>query len=102
MARRNTSSARTSSHKVASSARNLRQRGLRAWQAGHFDEAIQLWSAIVEPDPHVVSALAEAYFRRGIARPAGTEQHTDLARAVALRPDDTRFLYHLGLALHRV
>src|SRR5256885_1774002 len=102
MPRRNTSSRRKHNPKSANAALNLRQRGVRAWQAGHIDDAIAIWSLVVEQDQQLVPALAEAHFRRGLTRPAGTEQLSDLQRAVVLRPDDIRFHYHLGLALHRV
>lgn len=35
-------------------------------------------------------------------RPAGQEQIDDLRQALALAPDDPRYRYHLGLALHRI
>ncbi len=77
-----------------------RQQGLRAFQAGRFDEAIGVWSGLAASDARAAAALAEAHFRRALTVPAGSGQLADLRRADALAPDDPRYLYHLGLALH--
>src|ERR687887_994155 len=78
-----------------------RRMGLQALQAGRFDNAIAAWSGLPQRDAQVTAALAEAYFRRALARPVGQEQVADLQRAVALAPAEPRYQYHLGLALHR-
>ena len=78
-----------------------RRMGLQALQAGRFDNAIAAWSGLPQRDAQVTAALAEAYFRRALARPAGQEQVADVQRAVALAPTELRYQYHLGLALHR-
>ncbi|MBV9279248.1 MAG: hypothetical protein JOZ41_04130, partial [Chloroflexi bacterium] len=78
-----------------------RKLGLQAFRAGRFDETIATWSALPEKDARIVVALAEAHFRRALTRPAGDEQVADLRQAIALAPDERRYRYHLGLALHR-
>jgi len=52
------------------------------------------------------SALAEAYFRRGLKHLYGKTRQAqagldDLKQAVELQPDDPRYIYHMGLAAHR-
>ncbi len=77
-----------------------RREGLRAFQAGRFADAIAAWSGLSAHDARVAAALAEAHFRRALTLLAGTAQLDDLRRAVDLAPDDPRYQYHLGLALH--
>ncbi len=87
-------------HKFASPA-DQRKQGLRHFQANRFDEAIAVWQPMADNDVPVATALAEAHFRRALNTAAGHEQVTDLRFSVALAPNDMRYLYHLGLALHR-
>lgn len=77
------------------------QRGLRAFNAGHFDEAIAAWTPLAPHDERVRAALAEAHFRRGLAGTMEDGGLGDLRQAVGLVADEPRFHYHLGLALHR-
>jgi len=79
-----------------------RQLGLQSFRAGRLDEATTIWSSLAQRDTRLEAALAEAYFRRALMHPAGQDQVADLQRATALAPDDLRYQYHLGLALHRV
>ncbi len=78
-----------------------RQQGLRAFQAGRFDSAITAWAELHRRDPEVKVALAEAYFRRALKQSASAEQLADMRQATTLCPDELRYQYHLGLALHR-
>jgi tetratricopeptide (TPR) repeat protein len=78
-----------------------RKQGLRHFQANRFNQAIAVWEPLAAQDAPVATALAEAYFRRALTIAAGNEQIADLRRAVELAPDDPRYRYHLGLALHR-
>ena len=87
---------------AAASVADSRQQGWRAFQAGRFDDAIAAWSGLADGDGRVAAALAEAHFRRALARAAGDGQLADLRRAVELAPGDLRYEYHLALALHRV
>lgn len=86
---------------TGNAAKELRQRGLKAFHVGRYDDAIATWSRIPQPDAKLAAALAEAHFRRALARASDGEQLADVQRAVALRPHDLRYQYHLGLALHR-
>lgn len=73
--------------------------GLRHFQAGRFEQAINAWQP-VGSDPKVRAALAEAYFRRSLTLP-DQQRADDLRLALALQPDDARLHYQLGLLLHR-
>jgi tetratricopeptide (TPR) repeat protein len=77
--------------------------GLKPFRQGNYTEAIQSWGRPeLDNEPAVRAALAEAHFRRALdSRSPQTSRLADLTRAVALRPDDARFAYHLGLARHR-
>jgi len=77
-----------------------RQQGLRAFQAGRFDDAIAAWSGLARGDGRVTAALAEAHFRRALTLPPGVDRLADVRRAVELAPGEPRYQYHLGLALH--
>lgn len=79
-----------------------RQVGLQAFRAGGLDDAIAAWTELAEDDAQVAAALAEAYFRRALMRPAGEEQVADLQRAATIAPNDLRYRYHLGLVMHRI
>lgn len=79
---------------------DARQQGLRAFQAGRFDQAIIIWSRL-GGDARLTTALAEAYFRRALLRPTPQERVADLREAVTRAPEEARYRYHLGLALHR-
>ncbi len=78
---------------------DTRQRGLRAFQTGRFDEAITLWTPLAA-DARVQAALAEAYFRRGLAA-RDARALADLRAAVRLAPAEQRYRYQLGMRLHR-
>lgn len=79
-----------------------RQQGLRAFAANSFDVALACWSSLDASDPQVAAALAETHFRRALTRSADpTSQITDLRYALKLVPDEVRYLYHFGMALHR-
>ena len=80
--------------------RDMRQRGLQLFQAGKYDEAIEIWSRILPSEPTLTAALAEAYFRRSLTRSLNAERLLDVRRALGLRPNEPRFRYHLGLTLH--
>ncbi len=80
-----------------------KQLGLKAFQQNDYPVAIKNWSKPeLESDSAVRAALAETYFRRGLARrndlPASL---ADLQQTVNLLPGEARFWHHLGLALHR-
>jgi tetratricopeptide (TPR) repeat protein len=78
-----------------------RQRGLHAFQAGRFAEAIVAWTPLAERDPAARAALAEAHFRRALGGPPLAPALDDLRRAVGLAPDQPRYRFHLGRYLHR-
>jgi tetratricopeptide (TPR) repeat protein len=78
-----------------------RQKGMRAFSAHDFDAAIEYWSRLNQRDESVNVALAEAYFRRALKQPHGASQVADMRQAHTLMPEDVRYQYHLGLALHR-
>lgn len=99
MSKRKRSSGKTRQIYTPSGAPDLRQQGLRAFRTGRFDTAIAIWSNLGRNDPSVGVALAEAYFRRGLAR-TGTDPFADLRRAVELAPNQLRYQYHLARALH--
>ncbi len=80
---------------------DVRVRGLSAFNAGRMDAAITIWSEMPNKTPGVIEALAEAHFRRGLSLPNIQDQVADMRRAIELAPDDMRYRYHLGLALHR-
>lgn len=96
-------SRRSSGHVKILSGKDLdpRQLGLRSFQAGRFDAAIQTWQPLAARDTTVRSALVEAQFRRALATPDGPERIGYLRQALALAPDDPRLAYQLGMALHR-
>ncbi|RLC65160.1 MAG: hypothetical protein DRI48_07015, partial [Chloroflexi bacterium] len=87
----------------------LLRNGLRYFKKGNYSQAIETWERVAQqtPDMTPTSALAQAYFRRGLKRLYDQESAhpqgglSDLRRAVELRADDPCYTYHLGLALHR-
>ncbi|MEA3341944.1 MAG: tetratricopeptide repeat protein, partial [Chloroflexota bacterium] len=96
---------RKSSKRQSSNA--LLRNGLRDFKKGNYNEAIESWEQVTgqTPDMQPTSALAEAYFRRGLKRIYG--QNTarqdgwdDLRRAAKLQPNDGCYTYHLGLVAH--
>src|ERR671932_41284 len=80
---------------------DVRQLGLHAFQSGRFAEAIRLWSPLAAQDEQVRAALAEAHFRSALAAHQQADKLAHLRHALALVPDDLRYQYHLGMALHR-
>ncbi len=92
---------RQSSSRTERGVLDLRQQGLRAFQSGHYDQAIAAWAGLARTEPPVAAALAEAYARRARRRTIGNEQIQDLRQAVALVPGEVRYHYQLGLALHQ-
>jgi tetratricopeptide (TPR) repeat protein len=74
---------------------------MRAFAANNFDTAIAYWSRLNQHDEEVQAALAEAYFRRGLTQLHDSGQVADMRQAHTLMPEDMRYQYHLGLALHR-
>ncbi len=84
----------------------LRRNGLSAFERGDYAKAIEVWERVRQRAPRILppSALAEAYFRRGILRLYKTGKHraglSDLNQAAELQPDDPRCVYHLGLVTH--
>lgn len=95
--------------RTAQSAAALRRNGLQAFNRKDYGAAIDVWERAYKQraEPQTATALAEALFRRGVQRPDGQSAHTDAAvadlqRAVELKPNDSCYVYHLGLALHRL
>ncbi len=78
-----------------------RQRGLHAFQAGRFAEAIAAWAPLADRDAAVRAALAEAHFRRALGGPPLAPAMDDLRHAIVLLPGDPRYHYHLGRYLHQ-
>jgi pentatricopeptide repeat protein len=78
-----------------------RQRGMHAFQAGRWAEAIVAWTPLAQRDPEARAALAEAHFRRALAGRAPVPALDDLRRAVELAPDQPRYRFHLGRFLHQ-
>lgn len=80
---------------------DLRQQGLRALEAGRYEQAIAAWSGLARHDPAVAAALAEAHLRRARTLPDGDDQIREIEQALRLAPEQPRYQYALGLALHR-
>lgn len=84
----------------------LRQNGMEAFRQEDYDKAIETWERVGRQTPDMLptSALAEAYFRRGLRRVYQAEDNEkgldDLQRASDLQPDEPRYTYHIGLAAH--
>ncbi|MBI5293183.1 MAG: tetratricopeptide repeat protein [Chloroflexi bacterium] len=80
-----------------------KQLGLRAFHQSDYTTAIKYWSGPeLETDSAVRAALAEACFRRGLARRNDLPAFlADLRQAAHLLPGEARFWYQLGLTLHR-
>ncbi len=91
---------RQSSRKSQSQTGDARKQGWKAFSANNFEAAISLWSQLDQRDPPVAHALAEAYFRLGLRREDYDSRLKDMQQAHKLAPDDLRYYYHLGLALH--
>ncbi len=58
------------------------RQGLRAFEAGHFDQAITIWQGLTQHDAPVKAAPAEAYFRRSLIRTLPEEQVAEKAMAI--------------------
>lgn len=80
-----------------------KNQGLNAFRKKDYAAALRHWSIPeLAADERVRAALAEAHFRQGLSLrhlPAQSVAH--LRRATELAPNDPRYAYHLGLALHR-
>ncbi len=90
----------------AQSAAALRLNGLRAFQSNGYDQAIETWERI-PATYRPMSALAEAYFRRGVEcfYASDADQQTgleDLRKATEIQPKDPGYIYHLGLGSHHL
>ena len=77
------------------------QQGLRAFQAGHFDDAIALWTPLISSNQNVAAALAEAHFRCALRQQAPATQQAHLQTAMELAPNNLRFSYYMGLLFHQ-
>ena len=76
--------------------------GFRAFRKERFDEAIQAWGKLSPASWAGVNlALAEAHFRKSLGQTERKAGILDLRAALNLAPEDGRFWYHLGLALHQ-
>jgi tetratricopeptide (TPR) repeat protein len=92
----------------AQSSAALRRNGINAFRQGDYDRAIDAWERVGKQTPAQLpkTALAEAYFRRGLRKlytkaPNPEAGLADLQRALDLMPNDPCYAYHLGLAAHR-
>jgi tetratricopeptide (TPR) repeat protein len=75
--------------------------GLSLFRQGDWAGALAQWGKL-EGDPQLRPALAEAHFRRAlVSRHHPAEVAAELQRAVDQCPQEARYWYHLGLALHR-
>ena len=79
----------------------LRQEGLRAFNAGRYLEAIGFWEKLDSSNDAVVTALAEACFRHATLKGLNSNSTSYLERATELAPNDPNHAYYLGLALHK-
>jgi tetratricopeptide (TPR) repeat protein len=93
--------------KARRAAANPITQGQQAFHQGNYDGAIAAWKQALrdKPSARVTSALAEVYFRRGLARFHRQEQYAaglaDLDEATRLAAGEARYAYHLGLAHYR-
>ncbi|NJP07043.1 MAG: tetratricopeptide repeat protein [Chloroflexaceae bacterium] len=78
------------------------KRGLYAFNAGQFSQAIRSWESVTPSTAALQTALAEAYFRRALQRPDHEEAIVDLQQALERKPADLRYHYHLGLTYHHM
>lgn len=80
-----------------------KNQGLIAFRKKDYAAALRHWSIPeLAADERVRAALAEAHFRQGLSLRHLPDQSLDhLRRATELAPNDPRYAYHLGLALHR-
>jgi tetratricopeptide (TPR) repeat protein len=79
----------------------LARQGYQAFQQADYDNAIKLWEQATHKNDApaaLPAALAEAYFRLAMSRPAPVK---NLEQAVKLQPNDATYRYHLALAHHR-
>lgn len=94
--------ARLKAHRIAA---DPILRGQEAFHQGDYEGAIAAWEQAHQESPSgwLTAALAEVYFRRGLARFYRQQQDaglSDLDKAARLAPDRPRYAYHLGLAHH--
>ncbi len=86
----------------ASKATAPRDRGLEFFRQRNYLEAVRQWETLpLENDAALADALAEAHFRRALDAQGHPVAIEALRAALQLRPDESRLLYHLALALHR-
>jgi tetratricopeptide (TPR) repeat protein len=83
---------------------NERQQGTVAFERKDYDGAISAWTGALRAQPSlaVAQALAEAYFRRACSSKIPARGLHDLQAACNLVPEDPVYLYHRGLAQHRL
>ena len=77
-------------------------KGEKPFHSGDYTQAIGIWE-LIPVGLRPASALAEAYFRRGLERFYGPHADPDaglkdLEQAVVYQPNDPCYAYHLGLA----
>lgn len=83
----------------AQSSFNFPQQGVSAFQKKDYEKAIFCWGHANQqrPSAALTTALAEAYFRRGLQN----NYPPDIQQAAVLQPNDPRFVYHLGRLAHQ-
>jgi tetratricopeptide (TPR) repeat protein len=89
---------------IAQSAAAHRSNGFSAFQKGDYDRALIAWEKLPK-EARPLAALAEAYFRRGLAALYRPNPHSraglaDLLKAHQYQPADGCYALHLGLAAH--
>jgi tetratricopeptide (TPR) repeat protein len=93
---------RSGSPRLALKDEEWSERGFRAFKKERFGEAIQAWGSLAPASlMRLKPALAEAHFRRAMGQADRQAAIRDLQAALEAVPEDGRFWYHLGLALHR-
>ena len=87
----------------------LLRNGLGALKNVDYDKAIEAWERLSKQSPEMLptSALAQAYFRRGLKHTYGEPSDpqaglSDLEQAARLQPEDACYNLHFGLANHHL
>ncbi len=85
---------------------NIYQSGLLHFSQGEYEKAIHIWERIANTaDIKILISLAEAYFRNAMTKYVGKDEKdviSELYKAVKYMPDNPLYLYHIGLAYHRM